>query len=918
MKIKKMKLTLLVAFVFFMVTVMQLSVKASTAESNITVYYRTHIQSFGWDGQVNNLSTWRVDGEMSGTYGLSKRLEGIEIQVSGADNLSIQYTTHCQTYGWLPWSADGEMNGTSGEAKRLEAIKIKLTGTDSDRYDVFYRVHAQSYGWLSWAKNGQAAGTAGLAKRLEGIQVVVLPKGETPSNEYKGIKAENDKAYVSVNGTLDEEVSGADKTNVLYKTHVQTFGWQGWRYNGKMSGTSGLAKRLEGIEIKLSNKQYDGGITYRTHVQTYGWQEWVVNGEMSGTSGEAKRLESIQIYLTGDMAKHYDLYYRVHAQSYGWLGWAKNGEPAGTAGFGKRLEGIQIVLMNKNTGAPGNLDGINSVTEKGFQYKSVEQIPENPYVEPSGENESGNSGNTENNQGTSGNDGKNNEATEDVTTEEQLPDSTTTEESTAEDKLKESAIKKAKEYTYEIIPMLENTNLYFYVKTEDPDVSDMYFVDEDSAYAVRDYVKVKIGQDTTNYADVKYENIETKRVMGGYIFYGAITLDETDGGEWVIYCEDSEGKKMHNTGVTVQCPPVVSEAQWALNKVTNDSMKPHEKLRAVQTYLNENSSYPKTVIDTTRVNEDKPYPFFSPLSWPEYEGYIFPEYGRMYEGTGMGLLSTSMNPFDLSSAGTPGFMRKVARIVDPDCIVENHETYHELIKVTIDGKTETYGGSGYGKADAIYKDCVDIVFLFDGSESDFAKNVTVEKLYQQYLKYDADSLIIQNTYKAWLYDGYDEKVAQYGWTRMGYGKTNDILTYYECPKLCPKGRWFDVWVEGRYIGTWMEGLKLGERYEDHPTSDIILEDITYINAAGDKVTTDVIYVYNEEYKQWYGEMAYECADYSPGRWTSYTFELEDLPEELVLTQAEVDAMVLDYNTNTYPEKYLIYDGTAKPGTIGLN
>lgn len=32
-------------------------------------------------------------------------------------------------------------------------------------------------------------------------------------------------------------------------------------------------------------------------MQTYGWQDWVKNGEMAGTSGEAKRLEAIEIKL---------------------------------------------------------------------------------------------------------------------------------------------------------------------------------------------------------------------------------------------------------------------------------------------------------------------------------------------------------------------------------------------------------------------------------------------------------------------------------------------------------------------------------------------------------------------------------------------------------------------------------------------
>ena len=337
--------------------------------ANVTISYRTHVQSFGWQNPVTN-------GVMSGTTGKAKRLEGIEISVSGNKNLGIQYATHCQTYGWLPWSANGEMSGTTGEAKRLEAIEIRLTGADKDKYDVYYRVHAQSYGWLGWAKNGEPSGTAGYAKRLEGIQIVVVKKTEAaPGLDYAGVNASkgvhDSRAYIAkTNGTITIPGS-TDSTNIMYKTHVQSFGWQNWVLNGAMSGTSGKAKRLEGINIKLSNAAYAGGIQYRTHIQTYGWEkEWKKDGVMSGTSGKAKRLEAIQIKLYGEMANHFDVYYRVHAQSYGWLGWAKNGEESGTAGYAKRLEGIQIVLVPKGSAAPANnYKNIQSVNTKAYIKK---------------------------------------------------------------------------------------------------------------------------------------------------------------------------------------------------------------------------------------------------------------------------------------------------------------------------------------------------------------------------------------------------------------------------------------------------------------------------------------------------------------------------------------------------------------------
>ncbi len=98
-------------------------------------------------------------------------------------------------------------------------------------------------------------------------------------------------------------------------------------------------------------------------MQSHGWlPTWAKNGQMSGTTGEAKRLEAIQIRLTDGAQSKYDVWYRVHAQSYGWLGWAKNGEKAGTAGLAKRLESIQIKLLPQGSAAPGRRPALLTTT----------------------------------------------------------------------------------------------------------------------------------------------------------------------------------------------------------------------------------------------------------------------------------------------------------------------------------------------------------------------------------------------------------------------------------------------------------------------------------------------------------------------------------------------------------------------------
>lgn len=311
-----------------------LGLTKAIVNTNPSVTYQTHVQDYGWQ-------EWKNDGEMSGTSGQSKRLEGINIKLQNLSG-SVEYQTHVQDIGWQGWKSNGAMAGTSGQSKRLEAIKIKLSGDAADKYDIYYRVHAQGYGWLGWAKNGESAGSEGYSKRLEGIEIKLVKKGGAAPGSIS-------RPFVC-------------KT-ITYQTHVQNIGWQAEKADGEVSGTSGQSLRLEAIKIKLGSS-IDGGLTYATHVQDIGWQSFVSNGQLSGTSGQSKRLEAIKINLTGNAANQYDIYYRVHAQNFGWLGWAKNGQSAGTSGYSYRLEAIQIVLVSKGGSAPDSTS--NHYYKKGY------------------------------------------------------------------------------------------------------------------------------------------------------------------------------------------------------------------------------------------------------------------------------------------------------------------------------------------------------------------------------------------------------------------------------------------------------------------------------------------------------------------------------------------------------------------------
>lgn len=309
-------------------------------ETKLSIYYEVHRQDYGWEVDAKDeadLSKWKKDGMDSGTVGECKRLEAIKIKLPDGVSGSVQYRTHIQDIGWeSKWAEDGALSGTSGKAKRLEAIQIKLSGKVADNYDIYYCVHAQNVGWLGWAKNGEQAGTAGYAYRLEAIRIKLVPKGEKPPKNV---------------GSTDKAM---EARLVGYQTHVQDIGTQDYVYDGAMAGTSGQAKRMESIRIKLpSTMASEGKIEYKSHIENIGWEKsWKKTGELSGTTGKSLRLEAIQIKLSGDIAEKYDVYYRVHAENFGWLGWAKNGEKSGTEGYAYRLEALQIKLVPKGTENP--------------------------------------------------------------------------------------------------------------------------------------------------------------------------------------------------------------------------------------------------------------------------------------------------------------------------------------------------------------------------------------------------------------------------------------------------------------------------------------------------------------------------------------------------------------------------------------
>ena len=313
-----------------------------TQEPVYQVLYQAHAQSHGW-------MDWTSEGEWAGTMGQRKRLEALNIKIvkeSGnpgepAEPLqgAITYRAHCQTYGWQEPVSDGDTAGTLGKSKRLEAIEISLTGELAKEYDIYYQVHAAGFGDLGWAKNGERAGSEGYGRSIEAIRLRLIKKGSPDAPVQSG------RSFLSP----------TRKGTVTYTSHVQTYGWLDAVADGQVSGTQGKSKRMEAFRIYLENpkdengREIAGSITYQAHAQSYGWMEWQQDGALAGTEGKSKRLEAIRICLTGEMAERYDVWYRVHCATWGSLGWARNGEIAGTVGYHRSIESLEIRILPKES-----------------------------------------------------------------------------------------------------------------------------------------------------------------------------------------------------------------------------------------------------------------------------------------------------------------------------------------------------------------------------------------------------------------------------------------------------------------------------------------------------------------------------------------------------------------------------------------
>lgn len=155
---------------------------------------------------------------------------------------------------------------------------------------------------------------------------------------------------------LPVEHAPPPNVGVTYRAHVRGNGWMSWVYDGVQAGTTGQNRRMEAVEIRLTNPPASPTmqICYSAHVRGSGWLGEVCNGATGGTTGQNRQMEAVKIRLVNAPAGC-SVTYTTHVGGQGWQGWVSNNAVSGTTGQNRQIEAIKVQLSGTCT-APCNPD----------------------------------------------------------------------------------------------------------------------------------------------------------------------------------------------------------------------------------------------------------------------------------------------------------------------------------------------------------------------------------------------------------------------------------------------------------------------------------------------------------------------------------------------------------------------------------
>lgn len=533
------------------------------------------------------------------------------------------------------------------------------------------------------------------------------------------------------------------------------------------------------------------------------------------------------------------------------------------------------------------------------------------------------------------------------------------------------------QYTYEIIPLLEPFNEYFYIKTDNPHPESFRFADHDSPYSETSviYNTDKI------YADVVYENPDLWRVKDGYIFKSFTT----NGGEVTLQIQESITKSEFNTeiygtpnpeftgyspyhgmpvgsydqhfensnsyrilgyykwvdtDVKITLPPLCDDCDYLIQNYATKSDF-FENMSAVQSGFSSICLYSGSFIRGELIRSDARDWRLSPAGHIDQIFYIYSPYSRK---DNQSLFASALYPYRYDSLGFPGMMGSVSKRLNPDSTYTWSDTSHAYIAVTLDGVTKSYGGAGHGEGQGISEEDISKVFSFGESVETMTLS-DAKALLDAYAAIEMDDDIPREDAVTWktIYD----TVGDGAWVDMGgmytylyqrddkasfhadeWGVGNSI---YWSGSL---GYGSDLWVDGRYISN-REILVPGQTFSDHPNASILLPEatvplITNYSSKWDTENKCRIYTSAEVETSQQKNVVYRY-DTEAGVWkanvtwcpSGISFStIQAMAEQGTIDQTYYDMLVLTpeeaealvNNGNTSPQKGYYFDGKEPQGT----
>ena len=535
---------------------------------------------------------------------------------------------------------------------------------------------------------------------------------------------------------------------------------------------------------------------------------------------------------------------------------------------------------------------------------------------------------------------------------------------TDDEKAKLAEIKK---YSYKLIPLTNDICNYFLLQTDNPDPNSFVMFDEKSKYSDE---KVKFTL-APLYSDVKYENTDTLRVKGGYIF----NCGNTDGGTISLKMGVQRSKYDNgyyysetvyiDTGITLSLIAFKDRTDYLIDKYVGDKTDFFDKMDAIQSGFSSECLYQGVWI-RGELHKSETSPYYG-ISTSPHVDQIFYIQDPYYRDSSKPMLISYLYPLKYDSIGFPSMMTGIAKRLEPTATYEWSTSAHYLVDITFNGKTKTYGGAGHGGGQEITESDIIYWYKFDGSSDDACRTKDIAEIKSMVCEYGALTIPTdKDESEALTWAKVRKQVGEgkyvrlilltsiFGGSSIGYTYLYDDGSTTEGSQGWGNiGHMYNTWFEGRYYNKWeyyYPGATFEKTVEDVQPSITIKDPVINIPKDGKEYfmygtrIENGRYVYKARplsecgydsttgkfkgYYTYYYHADKEAWDLND--FTGYVFykdengkevyidDNEEFKDSLTITMEEAKAMNLDKNTNVDPSSFLIYDMKSEPGTKGSN